>query len=306
MREQILLLLLMFSLIGNVYLIFFDHSELDAGIDDVLNGTFPENLTLFGKELNLSFSLPSNISVLGREINLSLPVPENLTLMGTEFNGTVRTPATSGVATGVATPTITTAVPTPTPSPTPTPTPTPIPTPTTDPNAWKDYSNSNYRFSLQYPPTWTLTEKKGPYPVIEIQAPPQDYCDSKTAECYRLITRVTVDVDTNPFTTDLEDYFNEAVSTLQKDYSITATSKSAPTILSDMKAYRIEYSTRDERGNKVNSVLQYYSVIDGKVYIVSYTGPYSPYDDSIYQVNKPEARNIIMSFMVDREFKEVV
>jgi hypothetical protein len=303
MREQVLLLLLMFSLIGNVYLIFFDHAELDAGVGSVMNGSFPENLTLFGNEFNLTLPFPANISILGREFNLSLPVPDNLTLMGTEFNGSVRTQEVTR-ATETVTPEVTT--PTPTPSPTPTPTPTPIPTPTPDPNAWKDYSNSNYRFSLQYPPTWTLTEKGGPYPVIEIEAPPQDYCDSKSAECYRLITRVTVDVDTNPFTTDLEDYFNEAVSTLQKDYSITATSKSAPTILSDMKAYGIEYSTRDERGNKVNSVLQYYSVIDGKVYIVSYTGPYSPYDDSIYQVNKPEARNIIMSFMVDREFKEVV
>ena len=142
--------------------------------------------------------------------------------------------------------------------------------------------------------------------MIEIEAPPQDFCDSKTSECYRLITRVTVDVDTNPYTLALEDYFNEAIATLQRDYSITAVSKSAPTTLSDVKAYRIEYYTRDERGNKVNSVLQYYAVIDGKVYILSYTGPYSPYDDSIYQMNKPDARNIFLSFNVDREFKEIL
>ncbi|MBP1927808.1 hypothetical protein J2741_000355 [Methanolinea mesophila] len=303
MREQILLILLMFSLIGNVYLLFFDHSDLDANMDDVLNGSFPENLTLFGKELNFSFPFPSNISILGKSFNLSIPVPDNLTLMGTEFNGSSRTPATR--ATEVVTTTVTTATPTPTRTRTPTPTQTPKPTPTPDPNAWKDYSNANYRFSLQYPPTWTLNENNGPYPVIEIEAPPQDFCDNRSGECYRLITKVTVDVDTNPFTTVLEDYFNEAVATLQRDYSITAVSKSAPTSLSEVKAYRIEYYTRDERGNKLNSVLQYYSVIDGKVYILSYMGPYSQYDDSIYQVNKPDARNIFLSFIVDREFREI-
>ena len=304
MREQVLLLLLMFSLIGNVYLIFFDHAELDAGVESVMNGSFPENLTLFGKDFNLSLPFPANISILGREFNFSLPVPDNITLMGTEFNGSVATREVTR-ATEAATPTVTTATPTQTPTPTPTPTQTPKPTPTPDPNAWKDYSNAKYGFTLQYPPTWTLTENQGPYPAAEIQAPPQDYCDSKTAECYRLITKVTVDVDTNPFTTELEDYFNDAVSTLQKDYSITASSKSAPTTLSGVKAYRIEYYTRDERGNKMNSVLQYYAFIDGKVYIVSYSGPYSPYDDSIYQVNKPDARNIILNFTVNREFKPI-
>jgi hypothetical protein len=304
MREQVLLLLLMFSLIGNVYLIFFDHAEFDAGVESVMNGSFPENLTPFGNNFNITLPFPANLSILGREFNLSLPVPENLTLMGTEFNGSVPTREVTR-ATEVATPTVTTATPTRTPTPTPTPTKTPVPTPTVDPNALKDYSNSMYRFNLQYLPTWTLTENNGPYPAVEIQGPPQDYCDTKTSECYRLITRVTVDVDTNPFTTELEDYFNEAVSTLQNEYSITATSKSAPTTLSDVKAYRIEYYTRDERGNKVNSVLQYYAFIDGKVYIVSYSGPYSPYDDSIYQVNKPDARNIILSFTVNREYKPV-
>jgi hypothetical protein len=304
MREQVLLLLLMFSLIGNVYLIFFEHPDLDAGIEGAMNGSFPANLTLLGNGFNVSFKLPENITFLGREYNLSLPVPANLTLMGTEFNSSSGNPIVTR-ATEVVTPTITTATPTPTPTPTPTATPTPEPTPTPDPNAWKDYSNSAYRFSLQYPPTWTLTDKGGPYPVIEIAAPPQDYCDSKTAECYRLITKVTVDVDTNPYTLVLEDYFNEAVARLQKEYSITAVSKSAPTSLSDVKAYRIEYYTRDERGNKLNSVLQYYAIIDGKVYILSYMGPYSQYDDSIYQVNKPDARNIFLSFMVDREFKQV-
>ncbi len=65
---------------------------------------------------------------------------------------------------GCAAPESSTApLPTATPQPTP---PTPVPTtppaaPTAAASAWKEYRNDQFRFSIQYPEDWTVSEKKG-------------------------------------------------------------------------------------------------------------------------------------------------
>ncbi|HPJ74620.1 MAG TPA: hypothetical protein PKX98_07215 [Methanoregulaceae archaeon] len=108
----------------------------------------------------------------------------------------------------------------------------------------------------------------------------------------------------NPSTLVLEDYFNDAISTLQQTHFITTTSKSSPTTLSGNKAYRIDFFTRDKRGNPEKSYMQYYTIIDKKVYILTYSGPYST-QETVFDYYKRDAFQIIKSFTVDRDYKTV-
>lgn len=269
MKKRALVVLLMLSLILNVYFIFF-------------------NTALIGEQFE----------------GLSRPVA-NLS----EYNISADPNSTTGlVATKITpTPEITVATTPPTPEPTVEPTPPPTPEPTPDPNQWKNYTNSKYRFSVTYPPGWELIEKtsSSSKTVVVINTPSLQECNPFTGECFMHIATFSVDVVPNPDPAVIEDYFNKAVSKLQQQYAITATSKSAPTILAGNKAYEIDYFTKDSRGNRDKSYVQYYAMIDDKVYIVTYSGTFSTNDDSVFETNKPEAQKIIDSFQVERVYKVV-
>lgn len=260
-REQVLAVLLIISLCGNVYLAFMEGST-----DDPLRQII--NMHLHPGE-NMTNS--SNTSALSRT-----PIME---------------PATTTV---VTTP--------PTPTPTLTPTPKPTPTPTLSPLV--SYSNSKYRFSLVYPREWEFVDrsKSSSSPAIIITTPAEIECNPKTTECYKYVSTFAVDIVENPKITVLEDYFNNAISMLQQEYYITTTSKSAPTILSDNKAYRIDFYTRDQRGNPEKSYMQYYTIIDKKVYVLTYSGPYST-QETVFDYYKRDALEVIDSFTVNRDYK---
>ncbi len=178
------------------------------------------------------------------------------------------------------------------------------PEPTPDPNAWKEYSSTKWRFSMPYPPTWEVKEGSGSSPAVTLSAPAETECSSRTTECYHYIASLTVSIDQKPETIVLEDYFNKKVSKLQKDLAITATSKSAPTTLSGNKAYWIEYYTRDSRGNPSKTYMQYFTILDKKVYILTYSGPYST-AENVYSRNKPEVEKMIKEFVVEREYRSI-
>lgn len=179
---------------------------------------------------------------------------------------------------------------------------TPEPEPTPDPNAWKTYTTTKWRFSIPYPPSWEVKEGPSSNPAVTFSAPPEIECSAETTECYHYTASLVVSIDQNPSTTVLEDYFNKKVSALQKSLGITATSKSAPTTISGNKAYWIEYYTRDSRGNPLKRYMQYFTILDKKVYILTYSGPYST-AENVYSYYKPDAQKMIDCFIVDREYK---
>ncbi len=269
MKERALVVLLMLSLILNVYFIFFNTALIEEQFD-----------------------------------GLSRPAAN---LSG--YNITSDPNSTTGYAETKLTPTpeIRVATTPPTPEPTAEPTPPPTPEPTPDPNQWKTYSNSKYRFSVIYPPGWELIEKtsSGSKTVVVLNTPTLQDCNPFTGECFVHIASFSVDVDPGPDPEVLEDYFNKAVSKLQLQYSITSTSKSAPTMLAGTKAYEIDYFTKDSRGNRDKSYVQYYTMIDDKVYILTYSGTFSTNEDSVFETHKPDAQKIIDSFEVERVYKVV-
>ncbi|HON80898.1 MAG TPA: PsbP-related protein [Methanoregulaceae archaeon] len=177
---------------------------------------------------------------------------------------------------------------------------------TPTPDGWVAYTSKKHAFSIRYPVTWELDDAStgSPGRVVVLTAPPETECDSYSAQCFKYIATMTIEIDQDPHTLSLEEYFNSAVSSLQKSHAITSTSKSAPCMLSGNRAYQIEFYTRNERGNPDRSYMQYYTLIDKKGYIISYTGPYSSWEN-VFSHNKGDAQRIIDSFDVERTYEVV-
>ncbi|MDD1707655.1 MAG: hypothetical protein LUQ33_00605 [Methanoregulaceae archaeon] len=286
MREKVLVLLLVLSLCGNIYLVFFDAAPLGPLLEKV-NGS---NLSpLFGNS-NSSTENEFYIDENGEIIVFPSPSPtpeinpgngnaDNSSdeVLDGEVNGSETLPTTE-----------VTVIPTET---------EPIPL---DP--WVTYNSTKYGFSIRYPRNWTVNEVVAGRTVLTLTAPIEKECDSETSQCYDYIARFTVEIDQKPYTIVLEDYFNRAVSQLQLEYHITTTSKSAPAVMSDTRAYQIEYYTHDKRGNADRSFMQYYVIIDGKAYIISYFGPYSSWEN-VYNHNKGDAQRIVDSMSITRVYK---
>jgi len=177
-------------------------------------------------------------------------------------------------------------------------------TPTPDQNAWKTYESSKWHFSIPYPPSWTVKEGTSASPAVTFTAPIETACSAETKQCYQYVASLSISIDSNPGTGGLEEYFNKKISTLQKQLGITATSKSAPTYISGERAYWIEYYTRDSRGNPSKRYMQYFALLDSKVYILTYSGPYST-KENVYSYNKNDVQKMIESFTVKREYVAV-
>ena len=282
-REHVLAVILVLSLCANVYLVFTDHSSLNPGVREFVSIAVPG-----------AYSPTISTGALG--INNSSPGtpdqgPANETDVGSRADGE------DGANSEDPDEQITIPVPSPTPE-------TVEPTPT--PDGWTSYTSKKYAFSVRYPTTWDLNDGStgSPGRMLVLTAPTESDCDPISAQCFKYIASMTFEIDQHPDTLVLEDYFNSAVASLQEDYGITATSKSASCMLSGNRAYQIEFYTRDERGNPDRSYMQYYTLIDKKGYIISYTGPYCNWEN-VFSHNKGDAQRIIDSFWVDRTFEIV-
>ena len=269
-REKLIAVILVLSLSANLYLLFVDHDVLDRQVQRIVTQATPHALAEMNNTsfLNESQNNPANHSV-------PTTAPINEPLNG-ELNETV--PVTVAE--------------------------TAEPTPPSD--GWTTYTSTKYKFSLRYPLTWEINEQPAgsPATLLILTAPIETDCDTTQAQCFKYIATMNIEIDQDPGTTVLEDYFNHAIAALQKDYGITSTSRSATTYLSGNRAYQIEFYTRDERGNSDRSYMQYYSIIDKKGYIISYTGPYDTWEN-VYSHNKGDAQRIIDSFNLERVYQQI-
>jgi hypothetical protein len=290
-REKVLALLLIISVFANGYLILMYHPAFDSPIPGV---NFTPLDSLFGQgnsssedisyvdEFGNIMPIPSPSPTFTPDIGDVDPSPDELAGHGDgEANESVSLP----VGELTVTPTVEVT------------TPAPV-----DPLV--TFTSAKYGFSLRYPRNWTVNEAVAGRTVLTLTAPVETACDSETSQCYKYAATFTVEIDQNPSNTVLEDYFNRAVSRLQLEYSITTTTRSAPALLSNTKAYQIEYYTHDKRGNAVRSFMQYYAIIDGKGYIISYFGPYS-IRENVFDHNKGDAQRIIDSISITRSYKPV-
>lgn len=218
--------------------------------------------------------------------------------------GTNETPEGGpGNATQIATPVPTTPAPAPTrvvTNTTNTSGITQVPTPS---DGWITYTSPTYGFSLRYPRTWQVNERPAGIPrgILQLTPPAENVCDRTRLKCFKYLANLTIEVDPRPLTLEPDEYFVDAVASLQVKHSITSTSNSAPCIVSGTRAYQIEFFTRDARGNPERSSMNYYLILDGKAYIISYAGPYSSWDN-VYSNNKRDALRIIDSLTFTRNY----
>jgi hypothetical protein len=145
---------------------------------------------------------------------------------------------------------------------------------------YNTYSNSAYRFNLEYPSDWNVNELSpagsgakvtqipsgfGPrYKVVEFYAPTYSGADR---------TVLQIEVDPAPFTSSLEDYYVKDVAWLSTtNHQLEITKHQAIYSLSGKKAYRFDYhipSLTQKISDEVN-VQRAYAIIGGKAYIITY------------------------------------
>ena len=146
--------------------------------------------------------------------------------------------------------------------------------------SYNTYSNSAYRFSLEYPGDWDVNELApastgaletqippgfGPrYDVVEFNAPNYPGIDR---------TVVQVEVDPAPFTNVLDDYYVKDVAWITtNNMQLEITKRVAIYTLSGQKAYRLDYRLPSPTNilNKQVNIQRAYVIIGGKAYIITY------------------------------------
>jgi hypothetical protein len=182
----------------------------------------------------------------------------------------------------------------------PSPEPSPEPTPELQ---YLTYENGDYQYSLEYLRNWSLDESRSS--EITFTSPERRICNDLKTECYSLFSLFTIKVIPNPQPAELEAYFNKAVSDLQEEYSITTLTNTPTTYISGVKAYGLNYYTKDDRGTPVRMVMQFYTLIDDKVYIITYSAPYSVEKENMFDTYRWDALNMVQSFNVKRIYKPV-
>ncbi|MDD1709889.1 MAG: hypothetical protein LUQ37_03155, partial [Methanoregulaceae archaeon] len=234
MRENVLVLLLVISLCGNVILVFFN---------PLLTGSVPGlNSSPDFPGIDLSKISGHNEFIVDEYGNLIAVPPTSETEGAPDLTDPYTESALSPDSEAEdlnqsavlirAEPTLTL-----------TPTPTPEVTEEVPLDPWVTYASTKYGFSLRYPRNWSINEAVAGRTVLTLTAPIETGCDADNSQCYNYIANFTVEIDQKPQTVILEDYFNKAVSNLQLNFHITTTSKSAPALISDVRAYQIEYYT---------------------------------------------------------------
>jgi hypothetical protein len=155
------------------------------------------------------------------------------------------------------------------------------------------YKNAQYGISLNYPSTWDVQEPdslalrdygRSTINVVNFYSPGKD-------------TYAVFSVDIDPYSaTDLEYYYNHAVLALQSYYPHWTMTKHNPQmVVSDNKAYRIDYKVEHEDSIKYDYAYQVYTIADKSPYIFTYqVQNISPSDDT-YNEYLDESQDMVKS-----------
>ena len=186
------------------------------------------------------------------------------------------------------TPATTSPTPYPTPSYVSTPVPektvaatvsTPVSTPTSKGTQFKTYSSSLYGFSIDYPADWESKEVNAdlltPDPgvrAVEFYSPSITRCNTRDVDCIMVRSEMDIDVDDNPLTKVLEDYYIKDVARITSNGGVEITRSQSLIKLSDTKGYSLDYNSGSE-SDGVN-VLRAYTIIGGKAYILTFHAHY--------------------------------
>jgi hypothetical protein len=218
------------------------------------------------------------IAVVAAVVFVGLPMMKNSPMgLGAEPGKSISTSTFSPtqVPSQVLTPVATTVVQTPV-----TTAPTPTPSQQQAQSSMKTYTSSRFGFSIDYPSDWEVNEKNtletsslSRYDVVDFYSPSINRCDSDQITCSLVKTTVMVEVDTQPGTKEIAEYYVPEVARITRESGVQITKTNAISELSGVKAYRLDYTATYNK-NEIK-LLSAYSLINDKVYIVTYRA-YSP------------------------------
>jgi hypothetical protein len=152
------------------------------------------------------------------------------------------------------------------------------------------YKNDTSGFSIEYPSDWQVFEAPvetgqdlgvprgygNKVDIVEFYSPGVARCHH--GDCVNVQAEVHVDIDQNPPTTALDEYYLKDVTAMQRNYPLANTHNTMLRIAGD-SAYRLDYTqNRDLINIHVERV---YVGIGGKVYVLTFHAhaPYSGEED---------------------------
>jgi hypothetical protein len=155
------------------------------------------------------------------------------------------------------------------------------------------YKNAQYGVSLNYPSTWEVQEPdslamrdygRSTINIVNFYSPGRS-------------TYAVFSVDIDPYSaTDLESYYNHAVLALQSYYPHWTMTKHNPQmVVSENKAYRIDYKVEHEDSIKYDYAYQVYTIADKSPYIFTYQVQNIPPTDETYNEYLDESQDMIKS-----------
>lgn len=236
------------------------------------------NITLQSRNIKIVIGIVAVIAIVGAVVLIGLPAIKNSQPgPGADPSRSISTSTFSPtqVPSQVQAPVSTTAVPTPV-----TTVPTPTPSLQQVQPATKTYTSSRFGFSMDYPSNWEVNEKNTletpsltRYNVVEFYSPSINRCDSDQIGCAIVKTTMMVEIETQPNTKEIADYFVPEVARITRETGVQITKTNAIFELSGVKAYRLDYSAQYNKNDI--KLLSAYTLINDKVYIVTYRA-YAP------------------------------
>lgn len=165
-------------------------------------------------------------------------------------------------------------------------------------DALTHYINSNYRFSIDYPTGWEITEFS-PYRagvVTEFISPSITRCNTLKTECSDLNAKLTIYVDPSPTPSVIEDYYIKNVAKMEH---IEITKKMAYCEIMDKRAYRMDYIQNDDKGSREFKAMKVFAKIGNTVYVFTYQAPWPKNEESgLYDEYLDQIEDSVESFKV--------
>ena len=160
--------------------------------------------------------------------------------------------------------------------------PSPAETAATEaPPGTERYENTEFGFTIDHPPSWTLTQQPGVVVLLVNEASAQDgFAES-----------VNVVAEELPGEIPLDDYTEVTIRNLEEGFGQMEVIEEGPTTIDGLPAHSIEY--RAEQQGQTLTFLQTWLIEATTAFVLTFTGQDEGFDEL-----RPDAESIMKSFRV--------
>jgi len=135
------------------------------------------------------------------------------------------------------------------------------------------YVNAANKFSVTYPGNWTKEEVAAARSgiIVKFHTPVVTLCNVRKTDCADYVATLSVSIDPNPTPSNVEEYYNKALGGLQEKYQNHRHDQEfAGTPLRD-ESLQYQLHHQGCTGQPDKQVMQYYSILYGKAYVLTYS-----------------------------------